>query len=1057
MLRNNWWAGLLVFMAAVGGGAVADPAEPKTNRDDVLRAYYSANGLLNRELYELAATEYRAFLSGHGDHAKVPEARYGLAVCLYRLRQYGDAIAELVQLRSATEIPYGAEVTTILGQCYLARKQYAAAAEVFVEVVREYAGHDLADDAAAGATEAFYLDGKYDKAIAQCRLLGSRWPTRPRRARGEFFGGLAAMGQGDYAGAAERFSTVLDEFPKEPLADQASLLLAQCYHHEGLLERAGRQYRQVLEKTGTRLVSEALYGLGLLALGQGQPREAGDFFDRLVKEYPDSAQVFAARFQRGRAWFEQGEVDRAFALFEQSISEPQDKALAGEATYWAAKCVLRQGRFADAAERLGKAIEKFPTSELLPEMHYDRAIALVRSGERQAGMDALTEFRRQFPDHEMAADALHLLATTAHELGGYDQSQGHCRTFLEAYPGHELTPAVAFLFCENGFLSGEYGPAAESYLRFLESFPDDPQVTRAKYRLGTALYRLERFQEAEPLLTEVGRLAKTEELFRFSLLALGDICFQRSEWKQAERYLSDYLSPGADLPSADDALLKLGLSLQRQDKHAEALRAYDRLLTKFDQSPHKLQAVFERGQVLVALGRNDEAVRAFERVLKEGGASRFQAYALNHLGALAMQRKDFGAAAQLFERVAGDEAGAIDEAAALFRRGQAFLADGQFAEAEVVFAEYLDRYSSQAHAPEAGAQLAIALARQDRYREALEVIGRVEGEFAGRLEPSLHRSMCYEKAWCQRQAGQTREAAKTYRELLTREAQDDVHTHALLELAAIEMEGERYASAAELLRQLRRNPTEAASVVPHDVDEQQTYQLAVCEFELGHATEAAELFGEFITRFPESPLVASASFFCGEALYELGKHGPAVVHLTRVVENFPSDPVYPPSLLRLGECLAALQRWPRSEQVFAEYLDRFGDSDQWFQARFGLGWARENQGRYDGAIRAYEKVVAGYQGPTAARAQFQIGECLFAKKDYANAARELLKVDILYAYPEWSAAALYEAGQCFEKLSKSVEARAQFKAVTERFPETRWAQMAAKRLANVVGGSLPGR
>ena len=231
----------------------------------------------------------------------------------------------------------------------------------------------------------------------------------------------------------------------------------------------------------------------------------------------------------------------------------------------------------------------------------------------------------------------------------------------------------------------------------------------------------------------------------------------------------------------------------------------------------------------------------------------------------------------------------------------------------------------------------------------------------------------------------------------------------------------------------------------------------MCEFELGRYSESAELFEEFITLYSASPLLASASFFCGEALQRLGKTERAVVHLARVVERFPSDPVYGPGLLRMGECLTGLQRWPRAEQVFTEYLDRFGDTDQWFQARFGQGWARENQQRYDEAVQAYREVVARHRGPTAARAQFQIGECLFAKKQYEDAARELLKVDILYAYPEWSAAALYEAGKCFEKLVKPVEARAQFKAVVEKFEGTRWAEMAAKRLGELPAGSLPGR
>ena len=72
--------------------------------------------------------------------------------------------------------------------------------------------------------------------------------------------------------------------------------------------------------------------------------------------------------------------------------------------------------------------------------------------------------------------------------------------------------------------------------------------------------------------------------------------------------------------------------------------------------------------------------------------------------------------------------------------------------------------------------------------------------------------------------------------------------------------------------------------------------------------------------------------------------------------------------------------------------------------------------------------------------------------------RELLKVDILYAYPEWSAAALYEAGRCFVLMNDSVQARQQFTTVTEKFKDTQWAKLAGEQLAELsASSSLPGK
>ncbi len=1052
---------LLVLGVAAFSGASALGGGRDDRGDPALQTYFAANGLLKRGLYELAVAEYRTFLSDQGNHEKAPMARYGMGVSLFRMGRHEDAVDALSLLRGNNSFEYAAEVGMILGQSHLARRRYAEAVQSFKEVVRKRGGHDLADDAAAGCVEALYLDEKREEAIEACHAFVTHWPESPLRERAEFFSGLAAMGLHDHADAAERFKALLDRYPEGTFAKQASLLLAQCYQHGNGVNNAIRQYRKILKQTGSRYIPDALLGLATLLQQQGKPADAGSLLEQLLERYQKSPLLTTARFQRGRAWFDQERYDRAFTMFEQVAGEGDE--LSEESAYWMAKCKLREGDFDGAATRFADAISRFPETGLLPEMLYDRAIALIRGGRHDEAVMVLETFGSRYPEHALAADALQLLAATEHQRHRFDQSQEHCQVFLEQYPSHHLAAAVAFLSGENGFLGGDYEAAIDRYRRFLTGYSDDPQAGKARFRLGAALYRLERLEEAEQLLTEVTDGAETEDIFRPALLTLGDIHFQRSEWKQAERHLGHYLSFGPDMPSADDALLKLGLSRQRQGKNKGALGAYDELIARFNGSPHRLQTLFERGQALVAVGRNEEAVSAFEAVLREGDNSRFAPFALNHLAAIALQRKDFDDAATLYERVAVTAQETSVGADALFANAHALMAAQRFKAAQEAFTRFLNRYPSHPRSTQARAQRAIALARQDRHAEALEAINEMERARAsdphgpGIPVPSLQAAVQYEKAWCLRELGRPEEAAQVYRGLIDKDKTGGLDVHALLELSGIEFGANRFEDAAKPLRRLRTIMASEAVSVPIAVREQTTYRLGVCEFELDRFDEAARLLEEFIEAFPDSSLMASASFYCGEALFRLGRHDRAAKHLSRVVEEYDDDQVWGPSLLRLGECLSASQRWARSERAFAEYLDRFPDSGQGFQAQFGIGWARENQQRHDEAIIAYRKVIGRHQGPTAARAQFQIGECLFAKRRYDEAVRELLKVDILYAYPEWSAAALYEAGRCFEKLSKPVEARAHFKQVVERHKQTRWAELASQQLSEPSSAALPGR
>ncbi|MCH7527280.1 MAG: tetratricopeptide repeat protein, partial [Planctomycetes bacterium] len=318
--------------------------------DPAVRDYLSANGFLNRGLHDLAAAEYREFLAQHQDHEKAPIARYGLAVSLYHLQKFDEAASELTSLQKVTEFEFAAEVRTILGQCYLGLRRYGPAAEAFQHVAEGYRDHDLADDAAAGRAEALYLAGQYDLAVSQCRAFQSQWPRSPLGERTQFFWGLAKMAQHAYGEAADRFAGLLEGFPKGAFAEQASLLLAQCHHHNNALERAARQYRKVIKQAKSRYVPDALHGLATLLQQQGKPARAGTYLDRLLKEHPETPLAAKAQLQRGQTWFAQERFDEAFELFERVAG--QDGALADDAAYWMAKCELRRGQFADSARRL---------------------------------------------------------------------------------------------------------------------------------------------------------------------------------------------------------------------------------------------------------------------------------------------------------------------------------------------------------------------------------------------------------------------------------------------------------------------------------------------------------------------------------------------------------------------------------------------------------------------------------------------------------------------------------------------------------------------------------
>ncbi|MCO6436700.1 MAG: tetratricopeptide repeat protein [Phycisphaerae bacterium] len=1052
-----WFACLFTstFSCVVLGAEEPDAAQPRSSTapvtdDEALRTYYAGNGLLNRGLFDLAAEEYQRFLSRWPEHEKAITARYGLAVSLFRLDRCSAALPELEMLKQAEDLPYAAEVAVMLGQCRSRAGDFAGAVKAYETVLTEHPKHQLADDAALGAAEASHRLHRKEDVLRFCTIVQRDHNRSALRNRCDLLGAQALSQLNRDREAVRLLSELRQRNPEGELAAQAELLEASCLQRLGEATSATPLYRRVIESARDDLLPEALFGLGSILSDQGNTDEAAELFDRLLSANPESSLAPAARMVRARLYFDAGDYDDAVALWGRSLDAGGESA--DEAAYWLGKCRLRQERYADAAGLLEKALDRFPASDLRPQMMYDRAVALSRSGDTDAAAAVGRRFREAFAGHELEPDMLYLLAGQAYRQGEIKTAQEAAQEIVEKHADHALAVGARMLVAECAYQQGEFAKAAEQYELVLATSPDETTTRLGRYHLGMSLYRLERFDDAVEALTPVAdRAAQTGE-HRAAQLTLGDIHVCRSEWKQAESRLRQYLADGMDVPSADDALFKLGLSLQRQGRTEEALACYESFLATFAESPLRTQVMFERGQMLLALDRLDEAAEAMEQTLRNDKEGRFSNFARKHLASIAMRKGEYARAADEYGRLTED--GSAESNAARVRRGEALLAARQYEPALVLFSEVLTETKTQAESAPAAAGRAIALSRLDRYDAALAAISETEKEHADRLDPATRRALRYEKAWCLRRSGRTDEAESTYRALLATDGDGPQANHARLALAAMLMDRKEFASARQLLGELDQRIKGNAD---DGLREQVLYRLGVCDHELDRHEEARSQLTTFVGRYPRSAMLAPALYLLGASAAQLNNHEEAVRAWRRVVDEFPDHELAATSQLRAAESLLALQRWAAAEQGFSVFLDRHPGHAQQFQAQFGLGWARENQQRYDDAIKAYSAVIQNHQGPTSARAQFQVGECLFAQKKYEDAIKELLKVDILYAYAEWSAAALYEAGRCFELLGRSAEARGQFQAVTERFADTKWSNLARERLEAKPQDTPPGR
>jgi TolA-binding protein len=381
---------------------------------------------------------------------------------------------------------------------------------------------------------------------------------------------------------------------------------------------------------------------------------------------------------------------------------------------------------------------------------------------------------------------------------------------------------------------------------------------------------------------------------------------------------------------------------------------------------------------------------------------------------------------------------------AAYVRGICLKEAKQPAEAQKQFAAYLNAHPGGRFAAEARHQGAVSMAAMGKTADAVKGLT----ELASRKE-TRNDGVLYDLAWAYRGGaggGDAKKAMETYQALLKEFPRGAKAGAARVELPELLYAEKRYKESAELLQ-----AAVADASVTGRLKSLAQYRLGYSYSRLGEWAKAAATFDAFVKGAPDDPLAGDAISEAGAAYASLGKFDEAKRRQARVVKDFPNTAAAKVALLRFGETQNQNAEYQAAAETFASWIKANPKDGMLPRAQFGLGWSLENRGKLAEARAEYAKVIAADNGATGARAQFQIGETYFAEKQFDVAAKELLKVDILYASPEWAARALYEAGRAFEQTKEIDRAKQQYRDCIKKYKDSDVAAMAGKRL-EALGG-----
>lgn len=692
------------------------------------------------------------------------------------------------------------------------------------------------------------------------------------------------------------------------------------------------QYDQVLKRMETwsaviKAAPEAevfVFWRALGLLGIGKPRECIATAEAALerKLSPDNADALQRLVARARLSL--GDAPAALSLYDEVDKRTTNNTTRAENLLEWADALEKVGRVGDALGVLMRQVELKVTGPVTDEgrLAYGRLLARQqRVSDAEEVLRVLTQNKSAAEFHRVqawveisrlaleggrtndaltaarAADELAarpescklaafwlsdlLLASPATMDEGVTRMKTHVRasTLTDAH----VAAAAQLRLAEALLRQARYAAAANEYRMFLETFSDDrAREVAALEGLGAALFHTNRFGEAA------------------------------GNFQKAHDRATNDLRRAACLFQAGDALHAAGQFRQAAD-------TYRRVYTAYPQAPQMPRAMFQTADSLERAGDSDGAQTAFALTAQRCGQSDIAVLALLRLAALQAGRKLVDQAIETYSQVLRLATNAAPRCQALMGRGRTHALAYHY---DVALADF--KAAAETHPvlrDEAEFEQTACLYQLDRYEEARTAAATFITIFTN--SPQLP-NMVLLLAKKDYNRNRHEDASRRFLQYADTWPQGAWADGALL-----------FAGRAELLRANYTNTVGLMSRLQHD--------------------------------YKQSRLFAESRFVQGEALYSLSRYDEAALVFDEIISRYPDSDAVTQAWARKGDCHFALgsetpTRYDEAMRAYREVLGRRDTTPETIlQAEYQIGRCLEKKQQVDAAIdQYYSHVVLRY-------------------------------------------------------------------------------------------------
>jgi TolA-binding protein len=545
-----------------------------------------------------AVAKYAALAKDFPQHPKAADALYMAGFASLQSGDYQAALDYAATFaKTFGDHALAPDVQYTAAEAHLLSQQFDTAEKMLGELMAKYPSHKEAGVWRRRIGYAMFLQDRFDDAVKQLSPLVAQTSEPAALADLQYWLGAsyAKLKQPQQALAALQAS--LDAAPKGRMAQKATLALAQVQAESGNLEAAVQTARRAVDHFPRGdAAAEAYYRLGVLLSQAGNAKESGELFARVIEQWPDSS--FAP-----------------FALHNLALAQ------------------IGQKQYAEAEKALTTVLEKHAKHPLALDALLDRGHARQLAGKYDAAADDIAKFLDADPPREKRSPALHVLGICQDRLKKPQEAVKTYETLLKDDP--KYAEAAGVLYELGWSLKGlkRDADATAAFARLADEHPKSPYAAEASYLVGEQRYAEKAYDKALAAY-EQAAAAKPEGAVAEKIVhKLGWAHYRLKAYKAAHAVFARQIDAWPSGPLAADALFMLGESLFQQNKHAEALAAYERAeKAKLSTDDIRVLTLLHAGQSAAQLKQWAKSLEYLQKVVSNHANSYWVADALYEQG-----------------------------------------------------------------------------------------------------------------------------------------------------------------------------------------------------------------------------------------------------------------------------------------------------------------------------------------------------------------------------------------------------------------------------------------